>query len=144
MLCCVISAAADTDDLLARTVIVGILMAFRKLNLQALHSVLCYRSPSCSAPSRTSSPTCWTAQARWPTTWPPLLASCAMWTPCLSTPCGPTVVSVCVCVCVCACVCVCVRVCMCVCVCVRACVYVCVTVCVTVCVCWCRQVKGGL
>lgn len=35
----------DAEDLLARTVIVGIIMAFRKLTLEALNNVLTYRVP---------------------------------------------------------------------------------------------------
>ena len=36
---------SDSEDLLARTVIVGIIMAFRKLTLEALNNVLTYRVP---------------------------------------------------------------------------------------------------
>ena len=36
---------SDSEDLLARTVIVGIIMAFRKLTLDALNNVLTYRVP---------------------------------------------------------------------------------------------------
>lgn len=35
----------DSDDLIARTTIVGVIMAFRKLTLEALNSVLSYRIP---------------------------------------------------------------------------------------------------
>ena len=37
--------SADSDDLIARTVIVGVILAFRKMSLAALHSVLTYRVP---------------------------------------------------------------------------------------------------
>lgn len=36
---------ADTDDLLTRMVIVGIVMSFRRLTLEALHAVLSRRTP---------------------------------------------------------------------------------------------------
>ena len=36
---------SDAEDLLARTVIVGIIMAFRNLTLEALNNVLTYRVP---------------------------------------------------------------------------------------------------
>ena len=35
----------DSEDLIARTVIVGVILAFRKMTLAALNSVLTYRVP---------------------------------------------------------------------------------------------------
>ena len=40
-----VADGSDSEDLLARTVIVGIIMAFRKLTLDALNNVLTYRVP---------------------------------------------------------------------------------------------------
>ena len=41
----ILRVSSDSEDLLARTVIVGIIMVFRKLTLVALNNVLSYRVP---------------------------------------------------------------------------------------------------
>ena len=44
-MCDLVPSPSDTDDLLTRMTIIGIVMAFRKLTLEAMNAVLSKRTP---------------------------------------------------------------------------------------------------